>query len=270
MVDQFFLNSNIVDVEAATVGIGANRWVSISAGKASENKARSVMEENRFDVLPIESESGPVDSYYITEEWGDFSSVGRQKIGYEDTLPFRRSIRSAIEELAERSRNFLFLTQDQEVVGLLTVSNLNCRAVRVYLFGLVAEMETGLAKVVRSGLDQGCFEEEYVTGKMRSHLEEEYREDIEEGIDESITAYLHLSDLKEIICEHQLYGRLGYEEAGKFEDEIESLRSFRNTIAHPVRSLKGTDGSPSSMWGNIEICERALFRLHNSSSSIQT
>jgi hypothetical protein len=269
MVDQFFLNRNVVDVEAANVGIGANRWVSIPSDQASEKKARAVMEENRFDVLPIEPESGPVDSYYVTEEWGNFSSVGRQTIGYEDTLPFRRSIRSAVKELSGKSRNFLFLTRDQEVVGLLTVSNLNCRAVRVYLFGLIAEMEKGLAKVVRFGLDQGHFGEEYVTGKMRGHLEGQYRKAKEEGVDESITSYLHLSDLKEIICEHDLYSMLGYKEGERFEVEFESVRNFRHTIAHPVRSLKGTDGSPSSMWNNIEICERALFRLHNSSSSIQ-
>jgi hypothetical protein len=266
MADQFFLNSDIVSVNAATVGIGANRWESIPARDASPEKARMKMERHRFDVLPIEPESGPIESYYETETWGDFDSVHRRQIDYEDTLPFRRNIRSVIEELADKETNFFFLTQGQEVVGLLTVSNLNCRPVRVYLFGLISEMETGLAKVVENGLNEGVFDEDYVLAQMRGHLKSKYEDSKEEGVDESITEYLHLSDLNDIISEHALYEAFGYEKQDRFEEDFDALNEFRHSIAHPVRSLKGTDGSPESMWENVETCERALFHLHNRST----
>lgn len=144
MVDQFFLNSDIVSVNAATVGIGANRWGSIRARDANPEKACMKMEEHLLGVLPIEPESGPIESFYETETWGDFDSVHRRQIGYEDTLPLRRNIRSVIEELADKETNFFFLSQGQEVVGLLTVSNPNCRPVRVYLFGLISEKASSM------------------------------------------------------------------------------------------------------------------------------
>jgi hypothetical protein len=266
MVDQFFLNSDIMTVDAATVGIGSERWKSIPADEANPKRARDIMREHRFDVLPIEPESGPVDSYYGTETWGEFGSVRRQQISYDDILPFRRNIRSVIEELADKETNFSFLTQGQEVVGLLTVSNLNCRPVRVYLFGLITEMETGLAKIVENGLDEGTLNENYVLGKMRDHLRMEYQQAKKEGVDESITEYLHLSDLIEIISENGLYESLGYRTEEEFAEDFESLRNFRNSIAHPVRSLEGTDGSPAAMWKNVEICEQSLFHLHNRST----
>ncbi|MCS3830852.1 hypothetical protein GGP91_002946 [Salinibacter ruber] len=268
MVDQFFLDSDIVNVDAATVGISSNRWVSIRASEASEEKARSIMAEHHFDVLPIESKKGTVSTYYTTDEWGEFSSVHRKTISYADTLPFRRSIRPVIKALADRDRKFFFLTQDQRVVGLLTVSNLNCRAVRVYLFGLITEMETGLGKLVESSLEQGSLSEQEITEAMKDHRREDYLEDTEEGIEESITEYLHLSTLVNIVAKHHLYEPLGYESRRQFEKgdhSFGSLVHFRNSVAHPVKSLKGTDGTPSSLWRNIETCERALFHLHNSS-----
>lgn len=269
MIDQFFLNSDVVNIDAATVGIGSNRWVSIPTSESSMEEARKKMAEHRFDVLPIESREGTVGSYYITDEWGDFSSINREAISYDDTLPFRRNIRSVIKALADRDRRFFFLTQDQRVVGLLTVSNLNCRAVRVYLFGLITEMETGLGKVVESSLKEGGLEEQEIIEAMKEDSRGDYLEDKEKGIEESITEYLHLSTLVNIIGKHHLYEPLGYKSRNQFENgehSFASLVDFRNSVAHPVKSLKGTSGTPSSLWKNIETCERALFRLHNNTS----
>lgn len=97
-------------------------------------------------------------------------------------------------------------------------------------------------------------------------LKSKYEDSKEEGVDESITEYLHLSDLKDIISERALYHTLGYETRGRFEEDFGALVDFRHSVAHPVRSLKGTDGSPESMWENVETCECALFHLHNQSS----
>jgi len=267
MIDQFFLNSEIVNVEAATVGISAKRWESIPADVAREEAARRKMKKQGFDVLPVSpDESGAVDSYFVTETWGDFHSICHRTISYDDTLPFREDIRRVIEKLAADDRNFFFLEQDQQVVGLLTVSNLNCRAVRVFLYGLLAEMETGLAKVIENSLVEGRLNEEHIHEQMSGHLLSRYQEAKEDGVDESITEYLYLSDLKTIIGGHDLYMPLGYNEQEKFERDFEEVNEFRNSIAHPVRTLKGAEGSPASMWKNIETCERALFHLHNSQS----
>lgn len=269
MVDQFFLNSDIVNVDAATVGIGSNQWVSIPASESRPEEARTKMEEHRFDVLPIESGGGNVSSYFTTDEWGDFSSVHRETVRYDDTLPFRQAIRSVIEALAKRDRKFFFLTQNQQVVGLLTVSNLNCRAVRVYLFGLLAEVETGLGKIVESSLVEEKLDEEDIIEAMKGDSKEHYLEGKEEGIEENITEYLNLSALVNLVGKCHLYNPLGYESRNQFENgehSFGSLVNLRNSVAHPVKSLKGTDGSPTSLWKNIQTCERALFRLHNDPS----
>lgn len=266
MADQFFLNRDIVNVDAATVGIGSNRWVSISANGPSKEEARSKMAEHQFDVLPIESEEGNVSSYFVTDEWGDFSSVHREPISYTDTLSFQRNIRAVVEALADRDRRFFFLTQDQQVVGLITVSNLNCRAVRIYLFGLITEMETGLGRVVGRNLEDGGLNEQQIIEAMKADSREDYLDDKKKGIEEAITEYLYLSTLVNIIAKHHLYEPLGYESRNQFESgdySFGSLVGFRNSVAHPIKSLKGTDGTPSSLWKNIVTCERALFRLHN-------
>ena len=120
-----------------------------------------------------------------------------------------------------------------------------------------------------NNLENGDLGEQQIAEEMKDNRREDYLGDKEEGIEETITEYLNLSTLVNVIAKHHLYEPLGYGSRNQFENgdhSFGSLVDFRNSVAHPVKSLRGTDGTPSSLWRNIETCERALFHLHNSSS----
>jgi hypothetical protein len=52
-----------------------------------EGDARAVSLTNRFDVVPTDDSTGPVQEYYGTAKWNDFSSVSRKRISHPDTIP---------------------------------------------------------------------------------------------------------------------------------------------------------------------------------------
>ena len=49
-----FARENVVDVNAAVVGISASRWISVPPEQASGDIPKAIMRERRFDVLPIQ------------------------------------------------------------------------------------------------------------------------------------------------------------------------------------------------------------------------
>ena len=64
MFNNLFLKAGSVDVDAAVLGIGRERWVS---AKLEENEVDVLnrMKDNRFDILPIENnKDAPIYSYY--------------------------------------------------------------------------------------------------------------------------------------------------------------------------------------------------------------
>ena len=144
MVDTAFRRETVVSVDAAVVGISRDRWVALKEGTDSLEEAQRIMASNSFDVLPVVSNGRRVVSYYRTRHWNRFDAIDSARVTYADLLPFDTRIREVIRGLAERKRLFFFLTYEAEIVGLISVANLNARQVQVYLFGLLSELEKRL------------------------------------------------------------------------------------------------------------------------------
>ncbi|NEQ32664.1 MAG: hypothetical protein F6K04_16945, partial [Leptolyngbya sp. SIO4C5] len=73
--DHFFLKNNVVDVDAAVVGVSKTQWVAVPEQEASSEKAQAIMAQRRFDVLPIISNNGIVKKYFHTRKWSDYNSI---------------------------------------------------------------------------------------------------------------------------------------------------------------------------------------------------
>ena len=166
-----FLRDIVVDVDAAVVGIGKPRWRSLKWSEASEATACRIMAEYRFDVIPIEDEDGEVREYFYSDRWNSYDSVSRKRLTYEDVIPSNTSIREAIRLLADNKRHFFFLTTEHRVTGLVSVANLNCRQVRVFLFALLSELERRLGALVSEHAPATAIEEAVRSSMAAHHLE---------------------------------------------------------------------------------------------------
>jgi hypothetical protein len=57
-------------------------------------------------------------------------------------------LKDMIQKFVVESRNFYFLDNEDSVVGLISIANLNCRQVKVYLYSLLSELEIKLGDLL--------------------------------------------------------------------------------------------------------------------------
>jgi hypothetical protein len=261
--DSRFLRETVVDVDAAVVGISSVRWTAILETDAKPDNAIPMMKTNRFDILPIVAAAG-VKEYFCTDRWNDYSSVSKKTITHRDVIPFDTRLRDVIRGFASDSRSFYFLSNNRRIVGLITVVNLNCRAVKVYLFSLLAELEIQLGRLIARHIsDPDLLQETFAASTKPKHeaVKQRYKDDRARGIELPVVEYLYLSDLINVIASKKLFPHLGYKSRGRFEDRFNVLSDFRDAVAHPSRSLITDQGSCKKLWERIDGVEEALFVL---------
>ena len=261
--DPRFQRETIVDVDAAVVGVSSARWVHVAAERATDEEAQALMQRHRFDILPIVSGTS-VREYFRTARWNDYSVIQRRPVSYQDLLPLTTPVRDVIRALAQERRAFFFLTRERRIAGLMTVANLNCRQVTVWLFSLMAELECALAAYVnRQVADDALLREDYPPGESdrASEIRTRYEADRAKGVDAQLVEYLYLSDLVNVVARRKLFGPLGYESRSKFEGLFGPIITLRNVAAHPVRSVVTSEDACLSLWQTVQKIEEALFAL---------
>lgn len=234
--DTHFLTDDVVDVNAAVIGIGRKRWDAVKEEQANETTARVFMEERRYDILPIESASG-VREYFQTKNWNDYSVVQKKRIKDDDIIPYQTLLKDLIDKFVLESRRFFFLGEEEDIVGLVSIVHLNARQVKVYLFNLLSELEIRLSsflsfKVPEWELLKMKFEtSDENKGNSYEEVKDNYKQDKSNGMDAAFTEYLYLSHFIRIIRKRGLHEDLGYS-ATQF-DKLGSLNDLRNQVAHP-------------------------------------
>ena len=205
--DTRFLRESVVDIDAAVVGISSTRWTSIPLANATSDHAAQIMSTNRFDILPIESPAG-VREYFQTLVWNDYSSVVRRSVTHRDVIPFTTPLRNVIQGFALESRDFYLLGSERRIVGLISIANLNCRQVKVYLFSLLSELEMQLGNLVsRHCSELDLLEMTFGTNENPKYdgVKERYKSDKAKGVDVPFVEYLYLSDLLKVIRKRSLF-----------------------------------------------------------------
>src|SRR5690606_20435711 len=239
--DFFFLDDGQVKITVASVGISKHRWVYVNESEIESNKHIDLMTKNKFDHLPIVLESGLVAEYFRTKEPNNFSEIERVKIHYDDILPLDTNIKEVIERFSDE-RRFYFLTYQKKISGLITIGNLNCKQVQVYIFNLICELERELGNFVNSKLSS----EEIINWLSKkqnmgnedckyNHILEEFRRLTALDLENQITEHFFLVDFFCIIKDFGLNKKLEYTNQ-KWID-LNSINELRNRIAHPTRSL---------------------------------
>jgi hypothetical protein len=258
-----FLRESIVDVDAAVVGISSARWIAIPASEAIPENAAPIMKAHRFDVLPIVA-SSVVTEYFRTDELNTYTSISRMDITHRDVIPFDTRLRDVIRGFALDSRRFYFLSNNRRIVGLLPVANLNCRAVKVYLFSLLAELEIQMGRFVLKYVSEPDLLRMTLRGPAKPKHEtvrRQYDTDKANGLDLPIVEYLYLSDLINIVAAKKLYSHLGFSGRKRFEECLGPVNSLRSAVAHPSRSLISNEKSCKRLWEQVDRVDEALFIL---------
>ena len=251
----YFKQTGTPEIHAAIVGISKEDWVCALAQEKLPDVYQK-MAANGFDILPKVNRNGNVHSYYCTKSWGRYAEDGIElkNIQPEDSLYYTTNIKDVIRLMYEQGRNYFFLANYTDVIGLITISNLNCKQVALYYYNLVCSLEKALGMFVR-----GCLDRDQILHSLeklgreknkRSALDtvKRFNADFSKGLDGSIIEYLYLSDLFLLISHHQMYKRLGYKTQDLFLRDTDKLNTLRNSIAHPNKSLVKSRETLNDLW----------------------
>ena len=182
------------------------------------------LDETNFDILPAKN---------LKEYWNR-KDKALHRITSEIIVNTDLELWNLIDYF--KDRDFYFVEQNEEIVGLVHFSDLNKQYVRILFYIIISELELKMHKVCNEKYREN---EE----KIKSKLSEKRIEDINEMIDEdknknqelSFLEYLNFSDYLTILSKDEDFLKQISYTRGRFEEEFNYLNEFRNWTAHPTR-----------------------------------
>lgn len=267
---RYFKTTSAPEITVAIVGISKHDWTSIDSIDSSTARAAEIMARKRFDVLPIGDGAATINTCYTTINWGRYTedNIELREINSADRMYFLTNIRDAIRIFAISKRNYFFLDNHDEIVGLVTIGNLNCKHVYLYLYNQVAELEQALGafiyrcKITDERIMQ-LFEERTESSNAKSALAR-YKEDDENGFDYKFIEYVFLTDLCYVIRKFGLLSRLDLT-ASQFEEMVGKINDVRTVVAHPNKSLIKNRESLEKLKITIDYIDVLINRLSHPS-----
>ncbi|WP_149304915.1 hypothetical protein [Pareuzebyella sediminis] len=268
MIDElYFKDDGKVNITAASVGISKRRWVCATDADIETENYIPIMQKNRFDLIPIVSNT-EIKEYFITSNPNDFSNIERHKITFSDTLELTTNIRTVIDNFCSEKRTFYFLTFQKEIAGLITIGNLNCRQVQIYIFQRLCDLERSLGEFLLDSLKQKEIID-WIEQKVNPENENDkykgilelYNELLSLDLENTITEHFYFVDFFNIFNELKLFEKLGLTK--KDWKKFNSINEIRKRIAHPTRSLIDNDNTIDKLSSRLKKMDELIFALHN-------
>lgn len=264
--DIFFQDEGQVRITAASVGISKLRWAAVKEDKIELNEHIQLMKNNRFDHLPIEPIRGTITEFFKTVEPNKYDKIERHKINYDDVIPLETTIRDVIDKFANQNRTFFFLRYQRNISGIITLGNLNCKQVQVYIFSLVCELERELGEFLNSKLSNQKIKE-WIKGKIDDNnpndkyklILNNYESLLEHDLENQLTEHFFLVDFFTIITDKNLFGELNYSKSEW--KKLNSINELRKRIAHPTRTLIDNENNILKLQKRINKIEDLTYRL---------
>lgn len=265
--DLLHLDEGHTLITASTVGIPLADWISLEAETATSDAALTLMHRHKLDVVPLIAKDGHAYEFY-SKLPGSNSAPSRQPILYNSTLPSNTHIKDVIKSFSTTNRRFFFLRNKGDIGGLVTLSDLNNRQVKTYLYGLLCDLESDLSQYVRRNIEQETIlkmlqatADRHTHGSLEDEVLDRYNRDADGDLQIHITEYLYLSHLFELIAanrlldEHLRYARSSWTEMGK------GVKDLRNKVAHPVKPLLQKSGDLDWLHQQLDSIYDLNFRL---------
>jgi hypothetical protein len=202
------------------------------------------LEDRGFDQAPVQSSDGAV--LGIIETTAARSLLASSKpiepeALAQDRLGIGTSLQRLLEALSEVRAALVYDDAeglDSQCLGLITRSDLNRHYLRAVIYGILAELEEGLANLVDKQFPDpwawlGRLDDE-TQARLAGYWIISQRRNVDIGPVTGAT----LSQLLNIVSRSpELVERLGYSSGKGFKDETRHVPEIRNRIMHPVRPM---------------------------------
>lgn len=261
MIEKYSFKAKFIfEPNAASIGISSDDWYCHRPGM-TRDEVRTTMKENKYDIVPIVNTQGAVTSYF-TLNGNNTNEIYSSKITQGDTIYYLTHIKDVIwlMTLNKRSHYFLSNYQNEEIIGLISLSNLNCREFNLYLFSMLAFIEKELSNLISTNEGDALeflkfkFNDENGTNQLKS-IQVRISEDRDRNIDNDFKEYLYIHHLVQLVVKENQFERIGYSTAQDFVANTKPLKEIRNTVAHPVKSLVRN-------FEDLAILQKGLSKLY--------
>ncbi|MEN8123090.1 MAG: hypothetical protein ABFS35_22315 [Bacteroidota bacterium] len=230
------------ELELTVAQIGINKWDWVSIDKKDELQAAKIMLEQNFDILPIDEGSSSIESYFKTQSWGDYSKIEISKIAESQKIYYRISFFDLLKKMKNEKKNFYFLIDSENVLGLITISNLNSLAVYNYIYQITADLERKM-----SGYIQNLATEkeilnilEKTSDKAANGVIKSFKNLKDNNQDNSIFQSLYFPMVSTILKNLENKIPLEHEKLLEYRKKFNADQvygSLRNEVAHPVKLI---------------------------------
>lgn len=265
MIKRDFFNVNLKFVfNASNIAIYRSEWTSIKPEDATISNAVKIMKENRYDVLPIESDKqNKIIEFFCTNKINTWTeeSVKRKKIKDEDILPIEVTFDDLIDRFDITDRLFFFLSSNVQIKALITRANLNERPIKAWLYTMLCALEMNLGEFIKSEKfsDEDILKQ--LTVDRKKEVYNNYKEDQELGVENNLVEYLYLTDLINICRKKKLYKKLKYSSATKFK-ELNTLNKLRRQVMHPVSAIIDRKNTLRKLSKRVKIIKNVISRIY--------
>lgn len=201
-------------------------------GAESQGKAKQVLRDQRFDYAPVQLEGQLLG--YIAE--ADLKADSAEPISSRLRPVTPQMIVSGDALFHDLLRwlhcGFLFVLEGNRLTGFLTPSDANRQEARSYFYLLVAEVEVGLAHLIRDHFRPVEQALKHLPPGRQEKIEEKMRRDRSDNLDADPVSYFEFCDLTTVVRKTDDI-RLGFS-CKQWEKCTSSLVGLRNWVMHPV------------------------------------
>lgn len=255
---KYFKSEPELDLTAAHIGISCFDWVCVESQQVLE--AHETMQLNRFDILPV-LENGVITGYYETQQWGNFSDPPIFKsIHSAPKVYFRMSVFDLLRKIDSEKQLFYFLESSSGVVGLVTIGNLNFKAVYAQVFQLIIGIERAMSQIISQFIDENEILESFLQASDKScrAIAEQHVDDMKRNADVSLFEKMYLPNYSVILRRFKERFPENAKLVCKYQKKFGSnsvLNLVRNRAAHPNRSLILSKSPLSSVSQLLEVLD---------------
>ena len=229
-----------IEVSASQIGISKWNWTSVKS--TDQKQALSQMKSKRFDVMPIENEDGTVTFFYSTQEWNVYDGLNKNRIKDASTIYYRLSLKDLVRKFKEEDRHFYFLTDYNEVLGLVSYVNLNCQLVYNYLFFIIADIERSVSELLKHYIKQADILSKFQESNDQHliKLSESFQKSIESNNDSDIFQHMYLQTVGITLNKFNSKLPKDCKMLNKYSSKFGTEGVYnlvRNKVMHPVRPI---------------------------------
>jgi hypothetical protein len=228
------------------------------------NLTLNQMNKGNYDLIPL-CENGAFVGYVTRKTLEQTKEIkpAYREITVERIVSANTRILDMIN-LFQASK-FFFVLEGNDLVGLVTYSDLNKSPVRALLFILISKLEFLLLQWIKSQYKDALSWFNTLDSTRQDKIKRTFEDKKKADIDTVIEDCLNLGDMLCILEKDENFrSRIGYPSRKSCERELGSLDNLRNRTMHPSNSLIDCYDDVTKLKVRVERLKKVISRIQES------